>query len=391
MRSATFDVNGKSAVVSFEARQSLADLLREDLSLTATHIGCEQGVCGACTVMVDDRPVRSCITLAAACEGAKIRTLEGLHDDPLMNRLREAFSKNHALQCGFCTPGMLITSRDIISRLNEVDEKRIRTELAGNLCRCTGYVGIVAAIKEVMKDGLTEPALAPTSYRLGPPGAPKAIETSSAPVDESKPVSNAKMDAETTTAEQWQDVEANGVAINQSFVVDDSPDSVWLTLADFEKVAACVPGARLTSILGPAEAIGEVRIKLGPIAAAFSGHVLQERVDTTRSGLIKAAGSDRLSGTRARAIASYKLTPADTANSTRLDVEARFLLVGPLAQFGRSGLIRDVAGHMTKLFAGNLETLLTKGEVDSAQTPLKITMLASLFLKSLVHRLLGRE
>jgi len=144
-------VNGVDRSAQCTGRTSLVDHLREALGLTGTHIGCEHGVCGACTLMIDGAPARSCITLAAACEGREIQTVEGFDDDEVMNALREAFSAEHALQCGYCTPGMLVTARDIVLRLPDADEARIRLELSGNLCRCTGYRGIVQAIQRVLK------------------------------------------------------------------------------------------------------------------------------------------------------------------------------------------------------------------------------------------------
>ena len=146
----TLTVNGRPVAKDIAPRTHLADFVREDLLLTGTHIGCEHGVCGACTVEIDGAPARSCITFAAACEGRAIRTIEGFEHDEVMAQLREAFSAEHALQCGYCTPGMLVTARDIVLRLPQADEARIRHELAGNLCRCTGYRGIVLAIQRVL-------------------------------------------------------------------------------------------------------------------------------------------------------------------------------------------------------------------------------------------------
>jgi len=143
-------VNGKPVEAAVEPRTHLADFLRERLRLTGTNLGCEHGVCGACTLMIDGAPARSCITFAAACAGAEVRTIEGFDDDALMERLRQAFTAEHALQCGYCTPGMLVTAYDIVMRLPDADEARVREELAGNLCRCTGYVGIVRAILQVL-------------------------------------------------------------------------------------------------------------------------------------------------------------------------------------------------------------------------------------------------
>jgi carbon-monoxide dehydrogenase small subunit len=145
-------VNGEAVSAAVEPRQHLADFLRENLHLTGTHIGCEHGVCGACTLLVDGVPARSCITYAVACDGADIRTIEGLENDPVTASLREAMTRHHGLQCGYCTPGMMVTARDIALRLPDADAERIREELGGNLCRCTGYVGIVDAIGAVLAE-----------------------------------------------------------------------------------------------------------------------------------------------------------------------------------------------------------------------------------------------
>jgi len=153
MNSKTVTINGRASDLNIEPRRNLADYVREDLLLTGTHVGCEQGICGACTVVKDGRPVRSCLTWAASCEGSDVRTIEAYDTDAVMTRLREAFSREHALQCGFCTPGMLITAQDIVRRFagQTISDKRIRYELSGNLCRCTGYVGIVRAIQRVLE------------------------------------------------------------------------------------------------------------------------------------------------------------------------------------------------------------------------------------------------
>ena len=150
MKRIALTVNGKPIDAQVEPRTHLADFLRESQGLTGTNLGCEHGVCGACTLEIDGVPSRSCITYAVACDGATVNTIEGFDDDPVMAQLREAFTAEHALQCGYCTPGMLMTARDIVTRLPEADEARIRKELSGNLCRCTGYMGIVSAIKWVL-------------------------------------------------------------------------------------------------------------------------------------------------------------------------------------------------------------------------------------------------
>ena len=143
----TLSLNGRTKTGAIEARTSLADFLRDQCGQTGTHLGCEHGVCGACTISMDGDTVRSCITLAAVCEGAEIQTVQGLDDDPLMRIVQQAFHECHGLQCGFCTPGMLMTVRDMLFRGVALDEAAIRQELSGNLCRCTGYGGIVQAVK----------------------------------------------------------------------------------------------------------------------------------------------------------------------------------------------------------------------------------------------------
>ena len=143
----TLTINGKRRKAQVEPRQSLADLLREEMRLTATHLGCEHGVCGACTILLNGEPARACITLAITLDGCEVRTLEGLKDDPLMVVLKEAFHEKHGLQCGFCTPGMLISSHDLLRRKPQLEEEQIRIAMSGNLCRCTGYQGIVRSIK----------------------------------------------------------------------------------------------------------------------------------------------------------------------------------------------------------------------------------------------------
>jgi carbon-monoxide dehydrogenase small subunit len=139
-------VNGKTLQASVEPRTTLADCLRHDLKLTGTHIGCEHGVCGACTVIVDGAPVRSCLIFAVQADGADITTVEGLAHGDALSPLQAAFRRHHALQCGFCTPGILTTAHVLLSEEPDADADRIREVLSGNICRCTGYVQIIEAV-----------------------------------------------------------------------------------------------------------------------------------------------------------------------------------------------------------------------------------------------------
>ena len=146
-QSITLTVNGRN--IEFEAapRKLLSDALREDCHLTGTHVGCEHGVCGACTVLIDGAPARSCITFAVAANRAEVTTLEGFEGDPVMDTLREAFADTHGLQCGFCTPGMLMTARALLDRDPDPSEETIREAISGQICRCTGYTTIVRSVR----------------------------------------------------------------------------------------------------------------------------------------------------------------------------------------------------------------------------------------------------
>jgi aerobic carbon-monoxide dehydrogenase small subunit len=148
-------VNGAAFEREVEPRRTLADFLRDDLGLTGTHVGCEHGICGACTVLLDGRSVQSCIVLAAQADGRSVTTVEGLSEDGELHPLQRAFQAEHALQCGFCTPGFLMTATELLeeSRDEPLTDEGIRDAIGGNLCRCTGYQNIVAAIRRVAEEG----------------------------------------------------------------------------------------------------------------------------------------------------------------------------------------------------------------------------------------------
>ena len=147
---ATLTVNGKQVRRRIEPRMHLVDFLREELGLTGSHIGCEHGVCGACTVRVDGQIVRGCLMLAVQADGCTVDTIEGLSDSKELARLQKAFHEKNALQCGFCTPGMLMAAQDLVSQKQRATREQIRAHISGNYCRCTGYQAIVDAIDEVI-------------------------------------------------------------------------------------------------------------------------------------------------------------------------------------------------------------------------------------------------
>ena len=143
----TLAINGEAYAISVEARRTLADAIREECGQTGTHLGCEHGVCGTCTVIVDGAPVRSCLMFAVQCDGAKIRTVEGLADGGEPHPLQRAFMEHHALQCGFCTPGFLMLAVAVLEREPDIGDEDLLDILSSNLCRCTGYANIVKAVR----------------------------------------------------------------------------------------------------------------------------------------------------------------------------------------------------------------------------------------------------
>jgi carbon-monoxide dehydrogenase small subunit len=335
-------VNGEAVQAHPEPRTHLGDFLRDELRLTGTHLGCEHGVCGACTVLIDGQPARSCITYAVQCEGSEVRTIEGFEDDALMDELRAAFTREHGLQCGFCTPGMLIAARDLVLRVPGADERRIREEMSGNLCRCTGYLGIVRAIASVIEARGTAPAR--EQARATPSAAPARFTPS-----ESRPA--ARAEAQTVTR--------GGTRIEDEFSVRHPLAVVWAAFADMPAVAACLPGAEITET--SADTVkGRIHVKFGPMRAAFAGAASLERDEAAKRGTIRGAGQDTLSSSRARGDIAYTLIDAG-GGATRVVLSIDYSLQGPLAQFSRGGLVKEFVGRMVTDFAGNLDRHLAGG------------------------------
>jgi carbon-monoxide dehydrogenase small subunit len=236
MRQIQLIVNARAVSESVEPRTHLADFLRERLNLTGTHLRCEQGACGTCTLLIDGQPARSCITYAVQCDGATITTIEGLEDDPVIAALRQAFTQDHGLQCGYCTPGMLVTARDIVMRLPDADQARIRSELSGNLCRCTGYVGIVRAISRVLdqrRNGEIAAVIHPDGP-LGPVGArPAGPIKMQAAMMPAAPTPRARTGASAGGAILGLAGRQPNFEIRQSSTVSRSPEEVWEFLARY--------------------------------------------------------------------------------------------------------------------------------------------------------------
>jgi len=361
----TLTVNGRPVRADVEPRTHLADFIRDRLDLTGTHLGCEHGVCGACTVLLDGAPARACLSLAAGCAGADVTTIEGLDEDEITVELRAAFTREHALQCGYCTPGMLVAARDLVQRLPAADERRVRFGLAGNLCRCTGYAGIVRAVLSVIAArqarGASPASPSPRGGSLGPVGArPGAAASVAVPV----PPATAPMAA--TAGVDLSGAFTPAHTFTQEFSVPFPPDRVFALFGDVEAVAACLPGAVVTAMPAPDRVEGGMRVALGPIATTFRGSALITRDGARREGSIRGAGGDGRSSTQGEI--RYRIDDGAATGSSRVELTVGYALKGPLAQFGRPGLVRDLAARLVAGFAGNLEAHLA-GRSPATSSP----------------------
>jgi carbon-monoxide dehydrogenase small subunit len=385
-------VNGRAVTSPVEPRTHLADFLRDQLDLTGTHLGCEHGVCGACTLLLDDMPARSCITFAAACDGAQVTTIEGLDNDEIATELRAAFGREHALQCGYCTPGMLISARDLVLRLETSAEHAVRVGLSGNLCRCTGYVGIVRAVRSVI-DQRRQRGIAAIMgagrQQLGPVGSGNSTRQESTGV--ARP-------AIPVVHEQAEDTAATIVPdfvpdknFDEHFTVAFPPDKVFEMFGDLARVAACLPGATLTAIPSPDRAEGLISVKLGPISASFRGAVRIERDPATLSGRIIGIGNDQRSRSFTQGDIRYRLLPTEDGTSTRIELSIGYSLRGFLAQIAREGLVRDLAKRLTAEFARNLVLSLSGAAPEQPKQLNGLELAFDLFKKGLWKLLRGDQ
>ncbi|UZE48928.1 2Fe-2S iron-sulfur cluster-binding protein [Rhodopseudomonas sp. P2A-2r] len=360
-------VNHRAVHALVEPRTSLADFLRDERNLTGTHLGCEHGVCGACTLLLDGVPARSCITFAVSCDGADVTTVEGLDDDEIATELRAAFTREHALQCGYCTPGMLVSARDLVKRLPDADEQAIRVGMSGNLCRCTGYVGIVRAVQSVISARRAR-GIAPEHDAgrrlLGPVGSGHAACVSVQPsVALVAPVEMISAVAPLVIPDFTP-----STVLEQHFDVAHPPAKVFAIFEDIAGVAACLPGASLTGTPMPERIEGAIRVRIGPISANFNGAARVESDAAQLSGRILGIGVDQRSRSQTQGEIRYRLLPIAESAATRVELSIGYSLTGMLAQVGRSGLVRDLAARLIAEFAGNLDRRLSHG-ADAARVP----------------------
>ena len=382
-------VNQRPVQLLAEPRTNLADFVRDKLDLTGTHLGCEHGVCGACTVLLDGVPARSCITYAVACEGAEVTTIEGLDEDNITTELRAAFTREHALQCGYCTPGMLVSARDLVLRLPQADERMIRVGLSGNLCRCTGYVGIVRAVQSVIEARRARNiAPIPDGGRrvLGPVGSGRGDADRT---ERMRLVGNEPTSPEAVGLVPLIPDFIPATVLEQQFSVAHPPEQVFAMFDDIAAVAACLPGASLTAPPKPERVEGAIRVRIGPIAATFQGAARVERNPADMSGRIIGTGNDRRSRSSTQGEIRYRLVPIE--QGTRVDLSIGYTLTGMLAQVGRPGLVRDLAARLIAEFAGNLDRQLSGAPADAAPAELNGIALVLGSLRAWVARWLGRD
>ncbi|MGH3195418.1 MAG: FAD binding domain-containing protein [Streptosporangiaceae bacterium] len=387
-------VNGSPVVLRLPARVTLADALREHLALTGTHLGCEHGVCGMCTVLVDGAAARACLLFACQLENADVVTVEGLGRPSDLHPLQEAFGRHHALQCGFCTPGFLLSAYDLLAHKPGVTAGELPAELSGVLCRCTGYRNILDAVSEVAeayRDGLPEP------HNCGPdtvPGGSAASATAAYTGAD-------RLEARRAAGARPRTSEPPDIGVPQgapTFVVQVTSElptpvqDVWRVLADVHAVARCLPGAELTEDLGGDRYGGTARIAVGPVRLSFAGLVqVAQRDEQARRMRLLAQGQDA-AGSRTQA--DIWLTAETSGTGCQLTAEARVYLTGRIAQFGRA-LAGDVSRRLFEQFAVAVGQAASDDTARSAPSPPgTLRLVAGVLadrLRALARRLPGRR
>jgi carbon-monoxide dehydrogenase small subunit len=344
-------VNGVPAAIALPPRVTLADALRDQLGLTGTHVGCEHGVCGMCTVLADGEAVRSCLLLAVQADGAQIVTVEGLGRPRELHPLQASFGRNHALQCGFCTPGFLLSSYDLLTSKPGVTDEELPAELSGVICRCTGYRNILAAVAEVRDaypDGVPPPG---NCGHRAPAGRPAAAVQPQAPEQAGQVTLPAGDPTVTVQAE-------TDIAVPAA--------RVWEVFADTRLLARCLPGAELTGELGGNRYAGRARVSAGPVKLTFAGlaAIVEFNPGAARMRVLAQGQDASGAGTQAEIV----LRTQASAAGTTLHADARLYLTGRIAQFGR-GLAGDVSRAMFAQFAAAVAEAAVSGEAPSGRPP----------------------
>ena len=364
----SFTVNGRPASVDVAPRVTLSDALRDHLGLTGTHVGCEHGVCGMCTVIVDGDAARACLLLACQMEGAEIMTVEGLGKPDDLHPLQESFSRHHALQCGFCTPGQLMSAYDLLDKEPGIAPEELPEQMSGVLCRCTGYRNIMDAVGEVAEknpDGVPPPrncasgALLPRDSIGGP-----SAGGSGAGDDEHQGVAEIRMPSTEPT-----------VAVTVDQEVEATPDELWVVMSDTERLARCLPGAELVADFGDDTYKGRIRVALGPVKLAFLGDIhVVTRDEETRTIRALAQAADAGGG---NVQADVRITVSPHATGSAIHAEADLHMTGRIAQFGRS-LANDVSKEMFGQFTAALDATARGEEAAEIKPTSALTLMAQM-------------
>ncbi|GAA1163008.1 2Fe-2S iron-sulfur cluster-binding protein [Nocardioides aquiterrae] len=357
----TMTVNGSEVSLSLPARVTLSDALRDHLGLTGTHVGCEHGICGMCTVLVDGEAARACLLFAIQLDGAEITTVEGLGRQDDLHPLQESFGRHHGLQCGFCTPGFLMSSYDLLTHEPDVRREDLPAELSGVLCRCTGYRNIIDAVDEVAqahRDGLPGPGNCGRRTLVGrgtsgsSGSSPAEAEPAARPEETARPEEITLPEGDPT------------VRIDVTSQLGSAPEDVARVFGDIRLLARCLPGAELTDDLGEAWYRGRARVALGPVRLTFNGiaHVLEQSGERI---VMRAQGKDT-GGGGAQAGIVMSAVPAE--GGTVLEARADVFLTGRIAGFGRS-LAGDVSRRMFEDFARALDRAAAGEEAGPESRP----------------------
>ena len=392
MTEVSLTVNGTEVTLDVEPRLTLADALRQRLGLTGTHLGCEHGVCGACTVLLDGAAVRSCLLFCVQAQDAEVTTVEALGSVGDLHPLQEAFRRHHALQCGFCTPGFLMSAYELLREggSGAGDEEHLRQELSGVLCRCTGYAGIVRAVQEVAAahpDGLPSPKQLgrPITVRQWSPAPGEELALRAATEGRPAPAAPVNVDLSLPEGEPNQTVDV-------TTTISPSPEETWQLVRDFARVSRCMPGVELEAAEGEDIYSGHVQVHLGPMKLRFAGAArVLERDAQERTLRAVASGRDD-SGSGVRAALAITAAAAGDGEGTSLRAHAELYLSGRAAQFGRS-LAGDVSRQLFAEFGRCVQETITTGEVAAPQRLAGFTLARRLFidrLRRLGRRLAGR-
>lgn len=369
----SFTVNGAPATLRLPARVTLSDALRDHLGLTGTHVGCEHGVCGMCTVLVDGQAARACLLFAVQLDGAEVSTVEGLGKPDDLHPLQRSFGRNHALQCGFCTPGFLMSCYDLLTTNPGVRPDELPTELSGVICRCTGYRNIVTAVREVQAefpDGIPGPGnrgvRTLTGRAAGRAGDEHRDPGTAKPV---APEIVAPAGVPTLTVEVATEVGAPA-------------EHVWTVFDDVRLLARCLPGAELTDELGGDTYAGRARVSVGPVKLAFDGTARILEHDRSAGRLRVIAQGQDAGGAQTQAEIELRTEPS--ATGTVLRANAKLYLTGRIAQFGRA-LAGDICRGLFERFADAVAEAATSGRAPGG--PVEPTSALKLMVGTLLDRI----